>query len=58
MKPGNVFTIEPIFLMKNILDDYKIWNDRFTIVSPNNPSGMHMFLKIMAMCRGHSPEIL
>lgn len=39
MKPGHVFTIEPIFLMKNVVDDYILWQDRFTVISPNNISG-------------------
>lgn len=39
MEPGNVFTIEPIFMIRNIADDYKIWSDKFTIIAPNNPSG-------------------
>lgn len=36
MEPGNVFTIEPIFLMKH--GEYLMWNDNFTVVSPDNPS--------------------
>jgi len=36
MKPGNVFTIEPIFLMRH--GEYKMWKDNWTVLSPNNPS--------------------
>jgi methionyl aminopeptidase len=36
MEPGNVFTIEPIFLMKH--GEYYMWSDNFTVVSPDNPS--------------------
>jgi len=40
MEPGNVFTIEPIFLLSNTADNFKSWRDKFTIVAPNNPSGI------------------
>ncbi|CAD8142872.1 unnamed protein product [Paramecium pentaurelia] len=45
MVPGNVFTIEPILLMKDE-QDYKIWNDNFTVISTDNPSAQweHMIL--------------
>lgn len=36
MEPGNVFTIEPIFLMQH--GQYVMWDDNFTVVSPDNPS--------------------
>ena len=33
---GNMFTIEPIFLMRH--GEYFMWNDNFTTVSLDNPS--------------------
>jgi methionine aminopeptidase len=36
MEPGNVFTIEPIILMRH--GEYIMWKDKFTVVSPDNPS--------------------
>lgn len=36
MEPGNVFTIEPIFMMHP--GRYYMWRDNFTVVSPGNPS--------------------
>ena len=38
MKPGNIFTIEPIFTMYPH-NDFSSWKDKWTIVSANNPSG-------------------
>ncbi|CAD8155048.1 unnamed protein product [Paramecium octaurelia] len=44
MVPGNVFTIEPVLLMRH--DQYSMWKDNFTVVSPDNPSAQweHMVL--------------
>lgn len=36
MQVGNVFTIEPIFLMRH--GEFQMWRDGFTVVSPQNPS--------------------
>jgi len=36
MEVGNVFTIEPILMMRQ--GPYFQWNDGFTILSPDNPS--------------------
>jgi len=36
MQPGMVFTIEPIFTMKE--GRYHLWSDGMTVVSPYNPS--------------------
>lgn len=41
MVPGNVFTIEPILLMRH--GQYQMWKDNFTVVSPDNPSGILFF---------------
>jgi methionine aminopeptidase len=38
MQPGNVFTIEPIFMMRQSKEPH-VWRDEMTLVSPNNPSG-------------------
>ena len=38
MTPGNVFTIEPIFMMKDIRAP-AVWDDDFTMIAPNIPSG-------------------
>ena len=38
MKPGNIFTIEPIFTMYPN-DDFHFWKDKWAITSSNNPSG-------------------
>ena len=37
MVPGMTFTIEPIICMHEYKELY-IWDDKWTIVSPNNPS--------------------
>jgi len=37
MSPGNVFTIEPIFMMKDVKAPH-VWEDDFTLVAPGNPS--------------------
>lgn len=37
MEIGNLFTIEPILMVKP--SSYVMWNDKFTVVSQNNPSG-------------------
>lgn len=39
MEPGNTFTIEPIILMHKS-DEFYCWRDDFTVISPNNPSGI------------------
>jgi methionyl aminopeptidase len=36
MEVGNIFTIEPILLIRH--GEYYMWRDKFTTVSPNNPS--------------------
>lgn len=37
MKPGMVFTIEPIFCL-NKINKVVMWKDNFTVISPFNPS--------------------
>jgi hypothetical protein len=37
MKPGNVFTIEPILTLYPV-GDYQLWKDKFTAISWNNPN--------------------
>ena len=38
MQPGNVFTIEPIFMSADIKTPY-IWDDDFTMIAPGIASG-------------------
>jgi hypothetical protein len=38
MKPGNVFTIEPIITLYPVGDKYQLWRDNFTAISSNNPN--------------------
>ena len=38
MSPGNVFTIEPIFMMKDV-KTAGVWEDDFTLIAPGIPSG-------------------
>lgn len=38
MQPGNAFTIEPIFMMKQAKAPM-LWSDEWTMISPGNPSG-------------------
>ena len=38
MKPGNVFTIEPIITLYPVGDRYELWRDNFTAISCNNPN--------------------
>lgn len=45
MVPGNIFTIEPIMLIKKV-EDYKMWNDNFTVISNDNPSGNKIYFNI------------
>jgi Methionine aminopeptidase len=49
MQPGNVFTIEPIFMMKPAKVPY-MWADEWTMTSPGNPSGKSRsnFSKLLA----------
>jgi len=37
MSIGNIFTIEPIIMMKNT-NNIKMWNDGWTVVAPGIPS--------------------
>ena len=47
MMPGNVFTIEPIFMM--FPGKYFMWKDNFTVLSPNNPSGNNFVYKFISI---------
>lgn len=38
MKPGNVFTIEPIFTLYPTFNNMELWADNFTVISKNNPN--------------------
>ena len=46
MKPGNIFTIEPILTLYPTENNLHIWSDNFTVISPNNPNAQfeHMIL--------------
>jgi len=46
MQPGNVFTIEPIFMMRDAKVPY-MWEDDFTMLVPGVPSGKPFFQKIV-----------
>lgn len=42
MQPGNVFTIEPIFMMRDAKVPY-MWEDDFTMLVPGVPSGKFIY---------------
>jgi methionine aminopeptidase len=46
MKPGNVFTIEPVMSIYQSSIGLQMWSDGMTIISDNNPNAQfeHMVL--------------
>lgn len=46
MKPGNVFTIEPVMSVYQSTTGLQLWSDGMTVISENNPNAQyeHMVL--------------
>ena len=52
MRPGNVFTIEPVISHYQSSTGLAMWNDGMTVISPDNPNAQfeHMILIVEDGC--------